>query len=178
MEIETMVLNNGNKVMQAYNHDEQFIHTFFDYKDDTSSYYERMSELAGRPFLRKELSSVIRSFMEPFGISKKASAHLEELSDNGVAVIGGQQAGIMTGPLYSIHKAITVILLAEEKRKELSAFYLPFMSIMGATGHSQLPLFEGRNPADQKTRIYVCFNKTCQLPVETTQAAVEQLSSN
>ena len=97
MEIETMELSNGNKVMQAYNHDEQFIHTFFDYINDTRSYHERLTELAGRPFLRKELSSVIRSFMEPFGISKKASAHLEELSDDGVVVIGGQQAGIMTG---------------------------------------------------------------------------------
>ena len=69
--------------------------------------------------------------MEPFGISKKASAHLEELSENGVVVIGGQQAGIMTGPLYSVHKAITVILLAEEKRKELGVPVIPVFWVAG-----------------------------------------------
>ena len=131
MEIETMELSNGNKMMQAYNSDKQFIHNFFDYINENHSYNERQTELSGRPFLRKELSSVIRSFMEPFGISKKASAHLEELSDNGVVVIGGQQAGIMTGPLYSVHKAITVILLAEKKREELNVPVIPVFWVAG-----------------------------------------------
>lgn len=131
MEIKSTALNNGNKVMQAYNHDEQFIHTFFDYKNENRSYPERLTELSGRQFLRKELSSVIRSFMEPFGISKKASTHLEELSENGVVVIGGQQAGILTGPLYSVHKAITVVLLAEEKRKELDVPVIPVFWVAG-----------------------------------------------
>lgn len=131
MEIKSMTLNNGNKVMQAYNHDEQFIHNFFDYRNESRSYPERLKELSNRPFLRKELSSVIRSFMEPFGISKKASMHLEELTGNGVVVIGGQQAGIMTGPLYSVHKAITVILLAEEKRKELGVPVIPVFWVAG-----------------------------------------------
>lgn len=131
MEIETIVLSNGNKVMQAYNHDEQFIHNYFDYRNESQSYTERLTELSGRQFFRRELSSVIRSFMEPFGISEKASAHIEELSDNGVVVVGGQQAGIMTGPLYSIHKAITVILLAEEKRKALGIPVIPVFWVAG-----------------------------------------------
>ncbi|HEX5563897.1 MAG TPA: bacillithiol biosynthesis cysteine-adding enzyme BshC, partial [Sporosarcina sp.] len=131
MEIKSMELSNGNKVMQAYNHDEQFIHTFFDYRNESRSYPERLKELSGRPFHRDELSSIIRSFMEPFGISEKASVHLEELSANGVVVIGGQQAGILTGPLYSVHKAITVILLAEEKRKELGVPVIPVFWVAG-----------------------------------------------
>lgn len=131
MDIETFELRNGNKVMQAYNQDEQFIHTFFDYKNENDAYPERLKELSDRPFLRKELAEVIHTFMEPFGISDKASAYINELSDNGVVVIGGQQAGIMTGPLYSIHKAITVILLAEMKRKELSVPVVPVFWVAG-----------------------------------------------
>ncbi|WP_432359498.1 bacillithiol biosynthesis cysteine-adding enzyme BshC [Sporosarcina sp. UB5] len=131
MEIETMVLKNRNKVMEAYERDNEFIHNFFDYKNERSSYPERLAELRNRSFLRNELSSVIRSFMEPFGISKKASIHLEELTENGVVVIGGQQAGIMTGPLYSIHKAITVILLAEKKRRELGVPVIPVFWVAG-----------------------------------------------
>lgn len=131
MEIKSMALDNENKVMQFYNHDEQFIHNFFDYRNENRSYPDRLKELSGRPFFRKELSSVIRSFMEPFGISKKASTYLEELSENGVVVVGGQQAGILTGPLYSVHKAITVILLAEQKRKELSVPVIPVFWVAG-----------------------------------------------
>ncbi|MCG7342775.1 bacillithiol biosynthesis cysteine-adding enzyme BshC [Sporosarcina sp. ACRSL] len=131
MEIESKALHNRNKVLEAYNNDEQFIHTFFDYRNEQRAYPERLAELSGRPFQRKELASVIRSFMEPFGISQKASEHLEELSEDGVVVIGGQQAGIMTGPLYSVHKAITVILLAEEKRKELGVPVIPVFWVAG-----------------------------------------------
>lgn len=131
MEIKSMELSNGNKVMQAYNYDEQFIHSFFDYKNEGRSYPERLKELAGRPFHRNELSAVIRSYMEPFGISEQASVHLEELSEDGVVVIGGQQAGILTGPLYSIHKAITVILLANDKRTELGIPVIPVFWVAG-----------------------------------------------
>ncbi|MDN4607559.1 bacillithiol biosynthesis cysteine-adding enzyme BshC [Sporosarcina highlanderae] len=131
MELESFVLQNGNKVMQAYNHDEKFIHNFFDYKNESNSYPERLEELSNRSFLREELANVIKTFMEPFGISDKAAQHIGELAENGVVVIGGQQAGIMTGPLYSVHKAITVILLAEMKRKELGVPVIPVFWVAG-----------------------------------------------
>lgn len=131
MEIETIVLQNENKVLQAYNHNEQFIHTFFDYKNEDGSYSERMNELSGREYMRSELASVIQSYMAPFGISSEASIHIEELAQDGIVVIGGQQAGIMTGPLYSVHKAITVLLLAEQKRKQLNVPVVPVFWIAG-----------------------------------------------
>ncbi|MDW0115825.1 bacillithiol biosynthesis cysteine-adding enzyme BshC [Sporosarcina thermotolerans] len=131
MELESLELQNGNKVMQAYNHDEKFIHTFFDYKNESNSYPKRLKELSDRSFQRKELANVITSFMEPFGISEKAAKYIDELANDGVVVIGGQQAGIMTGPLYSVHKAITVILLAEKKREELGVPVIPVFWIAG-----------------------------------------------
>ncbi len=65
---------------------------------------------------------------------------------------------------------------AEEKRKELARHSLPFTVMMGTHSHSELPLFEGRNSNDSKTRIYVCFDKACQLPVETSEEAIQQLN--
>ena len=85
--------------MQAYNNDKEFLHTFFDYENEESSYPERLNELAGRTFERRQLAETVRSFMEPFGISANAETHIDELAENAVAVIGGQQAGILTGPL-------------------------------------------------------------------------------
>lgn len=131
MEIETLALQNENKVLHAYTNDEQFIHTFFDYKNEKSSYPRRMEELSGREYLRTELASVIRMYMEPFGISPLAGKHIEELAEDGLVVIGGQQAGIMTGPLYSVHKAITVLLLAEQKREQLDIPVVPVFWVAG-----------------------------------------------
>ncbi len=130
MEIESIALK-GNKVLQSYFEDQQFIHTFFDYENNETSYKERLKELKMRSFQREKLSATIRSFMEPFGISEQAEVHLTEMKENGVVVIGGQQAGILTGPLYSVHKAITVILLAKQKRKELGVPVIPVFWVAG-----------------------------------------------
>ncbi len=88
-------------------------------------YPDRLKELAGRTFERRQLAETIRSFMEPFGISANAATHIEELAENAVAVVGGQQAGILTGPLYSVHKAISVILLAKRQREKLRCTCCP-----------------------------------------------------
>jgi uncharacterized protein YyaL (SSP411 family) len=63
----------------------------------------------------------------------------------------------------------------ESIRAELVKHHLPFALFLGAAKSSGLPLFEGREATDDKTRIYVCFNKTCQLPVETTGEAIAQI---
>ncbi|KAA0966608.1 bacillithiol biosynthesis cysteine-adding enzyme BshC [Sporosarcina sp. ANT_H38] len=131
MKLEIVALQENNKVMQSYNNDKDFLHTFFDYKNEESSYPERLEELAGRTFGRTQLAETIRSFMEPFGISANASKHIDELSGNAVVVIGGQQAGILTGPLYSVHKAITVILLAKEQRDKLGVPVVPVFWVAG-----------------------------------------------
>ncbi|GHA73093.1 thioredoxin domain-containing protein [Pontibacter akesuensis] len=66
---------------------------------------------------------------------------------------------------------------APELRAELSAFYLPNMILIGSeTGEgSSIPLLEDKVAINGKTTIYVCFNKTCQLPVHTAAEALEQL---
>ena len=131
MELEDLALRETNKVMQAYKNDTEFLHTFFDYENKESAFPERLDELAGRRFERQQLAEIVRSFMKPFGISAIAGKHLDELAENAVAVIGGQQAGILTGPLYSIHKAITVILLAKKKRAALGIPVVPVFWVAG-----------------------------------------------
>lgn len=69
--------------------------------------------------------------MDQFGISEKSRKHIEELKDNGVVVIGGQQAGILTGPMYSIHKAISVIVLAKRQREIQGIPIIPVFWIAG-----------------------------------------------
>jgi len=67
---------------------------------------------------------------------------------------------------------------AKAMARELRKNYLPFSLLMG-TGPgpgSILPLLEGKTNLDgEPATIYVCFNKTCQLPVHSVKQALEQI---
>lgn len=65
-----------------------------------------------------------------------------------------------------------------EKRKVLDQEYRPNKIIAGAIDASSLPILEGRESKDNKTLIYVCFNRTCQRPVEEAEEALGILNSN
>lgn len=131
MKMERLALPEQNKIMQAYNNDKGFLHTYFDYENIQSSYSERLQEINDRAFQRTELAETVYAFMEPFGISQKAAQHIKELEQDAVAVIGGQQAGILTGPLYSVHKAITVIVQAKQQRQMLGVPVIPVFWVAG-----------------------------------------------
>ncbi len=120
-----------NEIMDAYENSREFTGTYFDYGRSETDYEERLKEVQGRTYQREELAGAIRKFLEPYGLSDSQRAHLEELKRDGVAVVGGQQAGLLTGPLYSVHKAITVVLLAQEKRRKLSVPVIPVFWIAG-----------------------------------------------
>jgi len=131
MNLEMLALPEKNKVMQAYTNDPEFLHTYFDYNVEESSFYIRNKELSERVFQRSELKEVLSSFMKPFGLSDAARKHIDELAIDGVAVVGGQQAGLLTGPLYSVHKAISVILLAKQQRELLGVPVVPVFWVAG-----------------------------------------------
>lgn len=46
-------------------------------------------------------------------------------------VVGGQQAGLLTGPLYTIHKVISIVLLAKQQEAALNVPVLPVFWIAG-----------------------------------------------
>ncbi|UZN00334.1 bacillithiol biosynthesis BshC [Lysinibacillus sp. MHQ-1] len=86
---------------------------------------KRAKHLAQHARDQKELTAIIRQFMEPLGLSQKANEHLQQLEQGAMVIIGGQQAGILTGPLYSVHKAISVIVLAKEQSVKLQRSVVP-----------------------------------------------------
>ena len=60
------------------------------------------------------------------------------------------------------------------KRKEFFAHYIPGRVFLGGTEKSPLPLLDDKLIGDATT-IFVCENKTCQLPVATVKEALGQL---
>ena len=58
-------------------------------------------------------------------------------------------------------------------RKEIDSRYYPNKILTGTPSESQLPLLENRSAKLDETLIFVCYNKTCQLPVKTVEEAVK-----
>jgi bacillithiol biosynthesis cysteine-adding enzyme BshC len=70
-------------------------------------------------FDRKRVPDALERINGAAGSSRLAFKHIEMLRNPGsVAIVTGQQAGLFTGPLYTIHKALTVIKLAACLREQ------------------------------------------------------------
>ncbi|MFC5734868.1 bacillithiol biosynthesis cysteine-adding enzyme BshC [Cytobacillus gottheilii] len=133
MEMLNLSLPAANKFATEYIIQSDRISPYFDYRyNESQSYEKRIHELEGRSFMREELASYIEQFMGKFPASEQVGISLKKLQQNNSAVvIGGQQAGIMTGPLYSIHKVLSIVAFAKEKEKELQVPVVPVFWIAG-----------------------------------------------
>lgn len=74
-----------------------------------------------------------------------------------------------TNPFYEVAVVGTD---AKSQIEELNKNYLPNKLIIGSTGDSDMPLLESRFNPDE-TLIYVCVNKSCKLPVDKADKALE-----
>lgn len=133
MEMLNLSLPAANRFATDYLAGSPGLQSFFHYNFiDKNAYIHRLDELNNRSFMRNELADHIQSFMSRYASSEKITGNITKLrKENSVAVIGGQQAGILTGPLYTIHKVISIIKLAEQKEAELGVPVVPVFWIAG-----------------------------------------------
>lgn len=131
MKLESIQVPIKNRLLADYWSPNTAIHEFFEYEYNDKSFEKRAQYLDQHAYDQKELTAIIRQFMEPLGISEKVNEHLLQLEQGAVTVVGGQQAGILTGPLYSVHKAISVIALAKEQSVKLQRPVVPVFWIAG-----------------------------------------------
>ncbi|WP_335870512.1 bacillithiol biosynthesis cysteine-adding enzyme BshC [Bacillus sp. 2205SS5-2] len=132
MELEKFSIPATNRFASLYLHQEKPVTDYFHYDLSQSSLYEqRVKDLEMRDFQRRKLAKCIEDYMNPFPSSEKVNDSLRKLKTNGVVVIGGQQAGLLTGPLYSIHKIISIIVLAKQQEQALNVPVIPVFWIAG-----------------------------------------------
>jgi bacillithiol synthase len=133
MEILNLSLSATNRFASNYLEQSPEVMPFFHYGfNDFAEDKKRLDELSNRYFPRETVADHIEKFMERFPSSEAVNNSLAKLKQlNSVVVIGGQQAGILTGPLYSIHKVISIIKLAEEKERQLGVPVVPVFWIAG-----------------------------------------------
>lgn len=131
MKVDAVDLHNKSRLIRDYRANEKAIMSFFDY-DAYTQYPERIKELNKRHFDRGVMTDVLHNINRHWDAPQAAINNIERLKDeNSVIVIGGQQAGLLTGPMYTINKVISIIQFAKQKEKELNIPVIPVFWIAG-----------------------------------------------
>ncbi|RPF56089.1 bacillithiol biosynthesis cysteine-adding enzyme BshC [Aquisalibacillus elongatus] len=133
MKVHSVHLPKQSALIQDYRNREESIMTQFHYDPyQIRNYKKRHDYLSSQDFKREALTDALKKQYQKWGTSEAVLNHIEALNDpNAVVVIGGQQAGLFSGPLYTIHKIISIIVQAKEQREYLQQPVIPVFWMAG-----------------------------------------------
>src|SRR5579872_5393377 len=63
---------------------------------------------------RRNLAEILRGQNRRLGSDASAEAALDRFASGAVAIVTGQQVGLLSGPSYTIYKVLTALRVAEE----------------------------------------------------------------
>lgn len=133
MEVLDLSLPSSNRLMNDYLSGRMDIEKFFDYDINSPLVYEvRKKDLEKRYFEREKLVDHLLTFNKRFNYHTNTIDNINKLTNpSSMVVIGGQQAGVLTGPLYAVHKIVSIIKLAKEQEEKLNVPVIPVFWIAG-----------------------------------------------
>ncbi|USG67547.1 bacillithiol biosynthesis cysteine-adding enzyme BshC [Brevibacillus ruminantium] len=134
MNVECISLPLANPLADDYRQGKDSALRFFRYAPyDKRSYRERIEWLSQNDIPHREaLADGLYTYNQSIGNHQEALTNIELLRQSGtMVVIGGQQAGVLTGPLYTIHKAIHLIQAAKRLSAEWGVRVVPVFWIAG-----------------------------------------------
>lgn len=119
------------KFVLDYRNQTDHLRSYFEYNPFTS-FENRLEYLDKSKYNRKDLVKVLQEMNTDWNADESTKNNIHRLkSEDAVVVVGGQQAGLLTGPLYSINKVISIIQLAKKQEKELNRPVIPVFWIAG-----------------------------------------------
>ncbi|MEI3597025.1 MULTISPECIES: bacillithiol biosynthesis cysteine-adding enzyme BshC [unclassified Oceanobacillus] len=130
MRIDAVNIRNQGQLIADYKSNRSVM-KFFDYHP-FESVDERVEELSNRSFKREELAAILAERNTAWGAGEATLKNIKKFHNpESVVVVGGQQAGLLTGPLYTINKIISILQYAKEQEKRLDIPVLPVFWIAG-----------------------------------------------
>ena len=115
MKVEKVQLSE-RPLIDDYKNNFDRVEEFFTYNPyDNTSFEKRYQYIRENDYPRQEICQTLEEYNRQLGVSEKTLINIERLANQETAVaITGQQAGVLTGPLYTLYKAMTVIQLAHD----------------------------------------------------------------
>lgn len=133
MRIQPINIQTQNKLIQDYRNENEQIMQHFDYNPfESDVFLKRLEDLQHKNVNREQLANVLHSLNTNWNAPSSTFANIERLrKDDSLVVIGGQQAGLLTGPMYTINKVISIIHLARQQEEQLRVPVVPVFWIAG-----------------------------------------------
>ncbi|WP_100011055.1 bacillithiol biosynthesis cysteine-adding enzyme BshC [Lentibacillus sediminis] len=131
MQIDPIHTKKQSSLIQDYLMEKKKIMQFFDYAPSNSA-KERAEEVLKREYQRNRLADTLESMNRKWDAPEATRKNIERLkSADSLTVIGGQQAGLLTGPLYTVNKIISIIHYAKKQENDLGIPVIPVFWIAG-----------------------------------------------
>jgi bacillithiol synthase len=92
---------------------------------DEAAFDQLAAKIASRDYPCVELADILREQNRVWGMSAETEAGITALETGAYCVITGQQAGLFSGPLYTVYKALTAVALARELSTRLEKPVVP-----------------------------------------------------
>ena len=133
MDVKLIDLPKPTQLVEDYLTSSTKIRSFFEYDiNEPTCYKNRLHELKSRSFKRSELIRVLSAYNQKLNPPKAVTQNIERLtSEDAVVVVGGQQAGLLTGPIYTIHKCLAILQFAKKQEEDLGVPVIPIFWIAG-----------------------------------------------
>ncbi|RAP76668.1 bacillithiol biosynthesis cysteine-adding enzyme BshC [Paenibacillus montanisoli] len=123
------------------------------------------------------LADAMQAYNDRFGCDAAVTANIEAIRSGAPVIVTGQQAGLWTGPLLVIHKAVTAISAAREASAQAGTQVVPVFWIAGEdhdwdeANHALV-----RNAATGLTRLSMQRPKGARTAVSRTALSQETLA--
>lgn len=134
MKIEELGKDSVTGVLADYMLNPDQLSDLFSYMPSDNGWLEqRRDDLSERSFShKKELVTLLEATHQSLPQNQECMKQIHKLKQpNASFVVTGQQAGILTGPLYTIYKAMTAIILAKQYEQQLNQPVIPLFWIAG-----------------------------------------------
>lgn len=133
MEIKDISFPSANRLLEGYKRGEDEVMSFFHYNiHDEKMYQQRVDDLAQFSYPREELAAYLAAYNEKYNADEQTMNNISKLKDpRSVVVVGGQQAGVLTGPMYTVNKVLSILKFAKQQEEKLNVPVIPVFWIAG-----------------------------------------------
>lgn len=136
MNINTYKLTSAQPLTEAFLHrTDERIEPLFGYHPGNGQHFasrlDRLASSAGLRASAEETAAVLNAYQAKLQPSEETLNNISAIAGGAPVVIGGQQAGLWTGPLLVIHKAVSIIRAAKSAGEQLGTTVVPVFWIAG-----------------------------------------------